>query len=124
MKLLIALCVLFVSPLMAYAVDRDGLTPRLTPAQRQWVKDLHPPNSRTPCCDDSDGMEAEWKYCQVNKITCPTGYAVKDPAGLWQVVYPENLIEPNKIPYSRAWWSFDAEDGVYYLRCFVHEDGA
>lgn len=111
----------YISPL--YAVDTDGLKYKLTPEQREWVKNLRAPNSKIPCCDDVDGVAAEWRYVPISSGN-DTGYEVLAPDGVtWYPVDKGSLITPNRIGYARAWWRYDKEEDVWILRCFLVDDG-
>jgi hypothetical protein len=114
---ILTICMLL--SISAYAVDTDGLKYKLTPEQREWIQNLRAPNSKIPCCDDADGVAAEWRYGNTE-----TGYEVLAPDSVtWYPVDKGSLITPNRIGYARAWWRYDYEEEVWVLRCFLVDDG-
>lgn len=101
----------------AAAIDTDGFGLRLSPEQREYVKNLKN-NSGVPCCDDADGFEAEWDY----DFLSPSGYKVRMPNGEWSQVPTEAVITPNKLGAARVWAVQIA--GKWYARCFLAGDGS
>jgi hypothetical protein len=91
------------------AIDRTGLSDRLTQEQRDWVRELRAGNGMS-CCDDADGIDPEWDIVGGE-------YRVRY-GGRWLVVAPHALLtQPNRIGVARAWIAHG--EGETFVRCFL-----
>jgi hypothetical protein len=104
---LVALAV--AAPDASRAIDRTGLSDRLTQEQRDWVHDLRAGNG-VSCCDDADGIDPEWDILGGD-------YRVRY-GGQWLTVAPHALLtQPNRLGVARAWIAHG--EGETFVRCFL-----
>lgn len=79
----------------------------LTEPQRQWFRDVRPPNGATRCCDMADGHPAsDWKI--------ENGHYRAFFRGKWWEV-PDNTVVNGPVPVATIWLT-TAGDAV---RCFA-----
>jgi hypothetical protein len=111
---------LLVVQLLATPVaDVGQIPPNVSPAVRQWFRDVHSPAGMV-CCDVADGHLTDYDIR-------PDGYWVPIEGRMWHVP-PQAVIKDSKNPFLTGvvWWRRDTDGNFvsYYIRCFTPGGGS